>query len=220
MHIGIIGAGNVGMGLAKRLIAKGHSLTLSFNRDNRKLQEAADSIGARAAGVSECADVGDVVVLATPWTVTPEALRQACAPARRKILWDCTNALKPDMSGLAVGLTTSGGEEVAQLAPWATVVKAIPPFAELLHSPNTSIGRKRPSVFVCGNESEAKRVIMPLVEDIGAAPVDSGPLRNARYAEPAAMLLVQLAYAQGLGGRIGVSLLRETCPAVPSRALE
>ncbi|WP_042875718.1 hypothetical protein [Cupriavidus necator] len=44
------------------------------------------------------------------------------------------------MSGLLVGTDTSGAEEIARLAPWATVVKAIPPFAELLHSPSMLIG--------------------------------------------------------------------------------
>jgi predicted dinucleotide-binding enzyme len=38
--------------------------------------------------------------------------------------------------------------------------------------------------------------------------VDAGPLANARYTEPLGMLLVQLAYAEGLGPRIGVAFLR------------
>jgi predicted dinucleotide-binding enzyme len=38
-----------------------------------------------------------------------------------------------------------------------------------------------------------------LVEEIGGHPVDAGPLKVARYVEPAGMLLVQLAYVQGLG---------------------
>jgi predicted dinucleotide-binding enzyme len=59
-------------------------------------------------------------------------------------------------------------------------------------------------------------VVATLVSDIGAAPVDAGPLKLARYAEPAAMLLVQLAYAQGFGPRIGLSLIRETASAAGS----
>ena len=51
-------------------------------------------------------------------------------------------------------------------------------------------------------------MIVGLVREIGADPTDAGPLRYARFAEPAAMLLVQLAYAQGMGTRIGLSLLR------------
>jgi predicted dinucleotide-binding enzyme len=132
-----------------------------------------------------------------------------------KILWDCTNALKPDMSGLMIGTTTSGGEEVAKLAPWAKVVKAIPPFAELLQSPSTLIHGERPAVFICGDDADARNQVAQLVEDIDAAPVDCGPLALARYAEPAGMLLVQLAYMQGFGSRITLMLAKEVSkPAI------
>lgn len=56
-------------------------------------------------------------------------------------------------------------------------------------------------------------VVAKLVDEIGANPVNAGPLALARYTEPACMLLVQLAYAQGLGARIGVTFVRETAGA-------
>lgn len=210
MKIGIIGAGNVGTGLTKRLVAKGHSVMLSFSRDTEKLKATASAIGASVGTVAEASQFGDLVVLATPWTATAGALKQVGKGPQKKLLWDCTNALKPDMSGLLVGTNTSGGEEVAKLVPWAKVVKAIPPFAELMHSTSMLVNGKSVSVFVCGDDSDARVVVAKLVEDIGAAPVDAGPLALARYTEPAAMLLVQMAYAQGFGPRIGMSLIRET----------
>jgi predicted dinucleotide-binding enzyme len=210
MNIGIIGAGNLGSGLAKRLAAKGHAVMLSFSKETEKLRRTADSMGAAAGTPAEAVDFADVAVLASPWAATPEALRQVGTVAKTKVLWDCTNALKPDMSGLAVGTTTSGAEEIARLAPWANVVKAIPPFAEVLHSTNPLIGGLRSGVFVCGDNPEAREVVARLVEDIGAAPVIAGPLLLARYTEPAAMLLVHLAYLQGFGARIGLILTHET----------
>ena len=113
------------------------------------------------------------------------------------------------MSGLAIGTTTSGGEEIAKLAPWANVVKAIPPFAEVLHSPSTLVGGMHSCVFLCGDDPQARKVVANLVKDIGGAPVDAGPLNLARYAEPTAMLLVQLAYSRGFGPRIGLALARD-----------
>jgi len=174
-----------------------------------KLRTTAESLGARAGTPAQATGFAEVVVLATPWVVTPEALRQAGRPTNEKVLWDCTNALKPDLSGLLIGTDTSGGEEVAKLASWAKVVKAIPPFAEVLHSSSTTIEGVRSAVFVCGNDVEARRIVGRLVEDIDATPVDAGPLTLARYTEPAGMLLVQLAYMRGLGPRIGLSLIRE-----------
>lgn len=209
MKIGIIGAGNVGTGLAKHLVPSGHSVMLSFSLDMERLGTTAAALGASVGTVAEAVQFADVIALATPWTAAGDALAQAGEVSQKKILWDCTNALKPDMSGLLVGTTTSGAEEVARLAPWATVVKAIPPFAEMMHSPSMLIGASRAAVFVCSDESDARAVVARLIRDIGAEPVDAGPLVLARYAEPAAMLLVQLAYARGFGTRIGLSLLRE-----------
>jgi predicted dinucleotide-binding enzyme len=218
VNIGIIGAGNVGTGLAKRLIARGHAVMLSFSLDMDKLNASAAELGARAGTVAEAVQFADVVVLATPWTVTPDALGQTGSVRGRKIVWDCTNALKSDLSGLAIGTTTSGAEEIAKLAPWATVVKAIPPFAQMLHSPSMLIGEHRAGVFVCGDDADARAIVAGLVNEIEAQPVDAGPLALARYAEPAAMLLVQLAYQQGFGARIGLALLHEPPGSAPQGA--
>jgi predicted dinucleotide-binding enzyme len=209
MNIGIIGAGNLGTGIARKLGNKGYAVMLSFTRDTEKLQSAAQLLGALTGTPRQAAEFGEVIVLATPWLVTAEALDQVGTFSPSKILWDCTNVLKPDMSGLLIGATTSGGEEVARLAPWAKVVKAIPPFAEILHSPSTSINGVAPGVFVCGDDAGAREVVAGLVADIGAAPVDAGPLNLARYVEPTGMLLVQLAYMQGYGARIGLTLTVE-----------
>jgi predicted dinucleotide-binding enzyme len=209
VKIGIIGAGNVGTGLTKHLVPRGHTVMLSFSLDMEKLRTTAAGLCASVGAVAEAVQFADVVVLATPWTAASDALEQVGHAPPKKILWDCTNALKPDMSGLLVGTTTSGAEEIARLAPWATVVKAIPPFAETMHSPSMLIGGNRPGVFVCGDDGDARAVVAALVSDIDAEPIDAGPLALARYAEPAAMLLVQLAYAHGFGTRIGLSLLHE-----------
>jgi len=209
MRIGIIGAGSLGTGLTKHLVKNGHSVMLSFSKDAARLRSAADSLGVEAGTAAEAAAFGDLVTLATPWSVTAEALKAIGVVQDRKILWDCTNALNPDMSGLMIGTTTSAGEEVSKLAPWAKVVKAIPPFAEVLHSSSPLIGGARPVVFVCGDDAGARKLVASVVEDIGAAPIEAGPLELARYTEPAAMLLVKLAYAQNFGARIGLGFLRE-----------
>jgi predicted dinucleotide-binding enzyme len=215
MRIGIIGAGNLGTGLAKQLVKKGHAVILSFARDLVKLKSTADSLGVKRDSPSKAAAFGDVIALATPWSATAEVLKQIGAVQGQKIIWDCTNPLKPDMSGLMIGMTTSGAEEVARLAPWARIVKAIPPFAEVLHSASTLVGGTHPDVFVCGDDPEARKIVGGLVQDVGGAFIDGGPLNLARYTEPAAMLLVQLAYKQGFGPRIGLSLVRDTFLLAP-----
>lgn len=211
MKIGIIGAGNVGTGLGRRLAAHGHEIMVSFARTPDKVAAAAAAIGAGARAVTpaEAVAESELVVLATPWGVTLDVTRELAALLANRIIWDTTNPLKPDMSGLAVGTTSSGGEEVAKLTPGARVVKAIAPFAEVLQSPVDDLISAPPGVFVCGDDPAARAVVAGLVTAIGGDPVDAGPLTMARYAEPAAMLLVQLAYVQGFGPQIGLTVLRE-----------
>lgn len=214
MKIGIIGAGNVGVGLGKRLAAKGHDIVVSFGRTAAAVADAAQRIGggARPATPQAAASHGDVVIIATPWVVTLPTVQNIAAELAGKIVWDTTNPLKADMSGLEIGLSTSAGEEIAKLAAGARVVKAIPPFAEVLHSTSTHIAGARPSMFVCGDDGDARASVLKLVADVDADGVDSGPLSLARYTEPLGMLFVQLAYVQGFGVRIGARFIQDRAP--------
>jgi predicted dinucleotide-binding enzyme len=51
----------------------------------------------------------------------------------------------------------------------------------------------------CGDDSSSKAIAAELIHDAGFDPVDAGPLRIARYTEPFALLIGQLAY-EGDGG--------------------
>jgi predicted dinucleotide-binding enzyme len=53
---------------------------------------------------------------------------------------------------------------------------------------------KRPSLVYCGDDRKSKNVAAKLIRDVGFDPVDAGPLRMARHAEPFTMLIAQLAY--------------------------
>jgi len=57
----------------------------------------------------------------------------------------------------------------------------------------------RPNLVYCGDDSSSKRIAPQLIRDVGFDPVDAGPLRIARYTEPFALLVAQLAY-EGTGG--------------------
>ena len=214
MRIGIIGAGNVGTGIGRRLAIAAHDIVVGFARTPEALQTAVAAIGGGARGGStlDAAEHGEVVILATPWPVTLEAVAPLAAALAGKVVWDCTNPLKADMSGLALGTTTSGGEEIALALPGAQCVKAIPPFAELLHATSTDLGGRLPGVFVCGDDAAARAIVAGLVAEIGAEAIETGPLALARCTEPLGLLLVHLAYVEGLGPRIGAGLLRAQAP--------
>jgi 8-hydroxy-5-deazaflavin:NADPH oxidoreductase len=208
LNIGIIGAGNVGTAFAKRLGAAGHQVMLSFHRDSGELEATARRYGARSGTPAEVASFGEVVVLSVPWGTVELALRQA-GPLHGKVLWDCTNALTPDYTGLEVGTTTSGGEIVQRLVPGARVVKGIPPSAQLLLSDDPTIGGTPVGCFLCSDDAAAKATVSQLASALPTQVVDFGPLANARFAEPAMMVIVRLGFGQNRGYRIGLSLLSE-----------
>jgi 8-hydroxy-5-deazaflavin:NADPH oxidoreductase len=206
MRLGIIGAGSLGSALGARLRAAGHEVMFG---GGDTAAEVASRQDAAAGSNAEAAAFGDVVVLAVPFASVGVALEET-GSLEGRVLWSCVNALKRDFSGLAVGFDTSAAEEVARHAAGARVVAAIPPFANAIASQGlTYDGGLEPSVFLCGDDDGAKRLVEQLVADLGAHPVDAGPLSAARLVEPAMMLIVGLAYA-GVPRDIGLRLLERS----------
>jgi predicted dinucleotide-binding enzyme len=203
VRIGIIGAGSLGKAIARRFLLSGHEILFG---GGGSAQEAAAELGVRHGSNADAARFGAVAVLSVPFAAVPRALEQS-GPLDGVVLWSCVNALKPDLTGLAVGFDTSAAEEVARLAEGARVVSAIPPFAEALENGDLFYDRGlNPSVFVCGDDEQSKGLVWELVGDLGAQPVDAGPLSAARLVEPAMMLLVSIAYS-GMPRDVGLRFL-------------
>jgi 8-hydroxy-5-deazaflavin:NADPH oxidoreductase len=206
MRIAIIGAGALGTAIARSLLESGHEIVFG---GGASAHEAAARLDAAASSNADAAAHADVVALAVPFSAIDAALAQAGA-LDGAVLWSCVNALKSDLSGLAVGFDTSAAEEVASRAPGARVVSAIPPFAEALANHDLAYdGGLAPSVFICGDDDQAKAVVELLVLDLRAHPVDAGPLAAARLVEPAMMLLIRIAYS-GVPRDVGLRLLERT----------
>jgi NADPH-dependent F420 reductase len=210
MRIAIIGAGNVGGTLGKMWAAKNHEVAFGVRRPNdAKVQALLTATGkrARAASVKDAVTGAEVVVLATPWSATEAAIRDA-GELRGKVVVDATNPLKADLSGLAIGHSTSAAEQVAGWAPGARVVKAFNTIgAAQMADPR--FGTQRASMFICGDDASAKATVVRLAGELGFDPVDCGPLTQARLLEPLAMLWISMAYAYGAGPNIGFALLRK-----------
>jgi NADPH-dependent F420 reductase len=206
MKLAIIGTGSVGGNLGKLLAAKGYSVTLGA-RDPRspkvtKLQE--QSAGTAVKPVAEAIAGSDVVVLAIPWHAAEELVRAANLDG--KILIDATNPIAAGLE-LALGHDTSAAEKIAAWAPGARVVKAFNTIgANNLENPR--FGDDAATMFICGDDAQAKMVTAEMAEALGFEAVDAGPLSNARLLEPMAMLWIRLAMVEGQGRDIAFKLLR------------
>jgi 8-hydroxy-5-deazaflavin:NADPH oxidoreductase len=203
MNVGIIGAGSLGSALGGRLAQEGHAIMFG---GGASAKDAAARLDAQAGSNSEAVAYGDALILAVPFAAIDAALT-AAGPLGGRVLWSCVNALKPDFTGLAVGFDNSAAEEVARRADGARVVAAVPPFADAIAAPGLGYDCDlAPTVFLCGDDEDAKRIVEGLIREIGAHPADAGPLEAARFVEPAMMLLVGLAYA-GVPRDLGLRLL-------------
>jgi predicted dinucleotide-binding enzyme len=209
MNIGIIGSGSMGSALGKIWASQGHNVMFSYSRDRQKLEALAASVGSNAqtGTPAEAAQFGEIILFVVPWGAVKDAL-EAAGSLEGKIVISCVNPLKADMSGLEIGTSTSGAEEIAKLAPRAKIVEVLFPFAEILHSDSRQFDSQVATQFYCGDDADAKATVAKLIADLGLQPVDAGSLTNARYLEPVGMLLVQLAYVGGMGANIGLKLLQ------------
>jgi predicted dinucleotide-binding enzyme len=161
---------------------------------------------AQAATCQEAIVDADAILLATPWPSTEWILR-SLGDLSGKVLIDCINPLNETFSGLTHGFTTSGAELIASWTPGAHVVKAFNSVSARVMADANFDGHPA-TLFYCGDDTAAKRVVHQLAADIGFDPVDAGPLLNARYLEPLAMLYIHLAIRSGWGSNTAFRVLK------------
>jgi predicted dinucleotide-binding enzyme len=198
MKIGILGAGLMGGKLGTIFARAGHDVVFSYSHSDRKLERLARDAGAnaRAGTPAEAAQHADALLLAVHWLRVNDVLKKAGDLSGRVIV-SCSLPMNRNDTDLAVAHKTSGAETLAKKVPKARVVSAfntVP--SEVLFSVFAGRRRKtrRPSLVYCGDNTAAKDVAARLIRDVGFEGVDAGPLRMARYTEPFALLIAQLAY--------------------------
>ncbi|MGD9692817.1 MAG: NADPH-dependent F420 reductase [Phycisphaerales bacterium] len=204
MRIAIIGAGGVGRTLGRGWARCGHDIVYGVRDVQRAYRRGLESTE-KALSVPEAARQAEIIVLATPWETTRDAV-EACGNFGGRVLLDCTNPLLVGARELARGYDTSGGELVASWAQDARVVKAFNTVGvEVMADP--AYEADRAAIPVCGDDEEARRVVIRLAEELGFVAVDAGPLHAARWTEPLAMLWTHLALERGLGRDVAFKLL-------------
>ena len=194
MKVAIIGAGNVGKALATSLTRAGHDVTLAAHSPETA-RAAAREIGAGSAkDAASAVKDARVVILAVPYTAEEAVAAEIADGTVGRTVIDVSNPIKADFSGLATG--TSAAEELQQRLPGAHVVKAFNTVFASMQADPTAHGVTI-DAYIAGDDADAKRQVLELVESIGLNPLDVGPLTSARYLEGMAYLNMGLNAANG-----------------------
>jgi predicted dinucleotide-binding enzyme len=145
----------------------------------------------------------DAVLLAVHWSRVDDVLKKAGDLSGKPVI-TCSLPMNDDNTGLVIGHTSLGAEELEKRLPKARVVVAFSTVpSEVLFSVYEAKRKaRRPSLVYCGEDQTGKEVAVELIRDARFEPVDAGPLRIARYTEPFALLVGELAY----GGTAGPEL--------------
>src|SRR5689334_15089571 len=185
MKIGVIGSGNIGSSVGRKLAALGHDVTISNSRGPQTLTDTATEIGATAGTVEEAIADADLVVLAVPVKAVPALPLDKLAGT---IVIDANNYY-PARDGVIDDLQLkrkTSARWTADHAPGAHVVKVFNSiyFQHILDKGQPAGTEGRIALPVAADNAAAKQIVSALVDAIGFDPVDGGTLDDSWRQEP------------------------------------
>ena len=197
MKIGIIGSGPVAQSLGKGLVDAGHHVMLGTREPGKKELDAwkKHHKNKNAVGTTtQAASYGQLVILAVAWHAAEDILQQIRPELAGKIVIDVTNPLvfrDGESPALSVGYNMSGGEVVQQSLPDSHVIKTLNIVGHT-HMVQPSYQEGIPTMFVCGNNTSAKKEVHALLQELGWKDiVDLGDITKSRLLEPLCLLWVE-----------------------------
>ena len=188
MRIGIIGAGQIGGTLTRRLRALGHEVVVANSRDPDSLTELATATGARAAWAHEVPSLVELVIVAIPEGAVerlPQGLFDG-VPLRIPVV-DTGNYYPRERDGTIADIEAGMPE-----SQWVSqtlgrpVIKAF----NTLHA-GSLMGKGMPhgaqgriAVPVAGDDAQGKQMVMQLIDQLGFDPIDAGSLAESWRQQP------------------------------------
>lgn len=208
MRIGLLGTGTVGRTLGSALLRSGHEVRLGSRTAGNEAAvawaaEVGDAGPASEGTFADAAGFGELVINATAGTASLDALRLAGAEQLAgKVLVDVANPLHFSQGmapRLSVCNTDSLAEQIQRAYPDVRVVKALNTVtAAVMVDPGSVAGTH--TMFVAGNDSEAKAEVGALLQEFGwpeDSILDLGDISGARGMEMYLPLWLRLYNAKG-----------------------
>lgn len=195
MKTGIIGSGSVGQTLAKAFMQEGYDVMLGTRNTSKPevVQFAKNNPNIKTGTFAEAAAFGEIIVLAVGGKVAEEAMNDAdIENFKNKVVIDVTNPIanEPPENGVLKFFTNinfSLMEELQRMVPEAKFVKAFNSVgSHVMYKPN--FGNTRPTMFIAGNDEEAKATVTSILDAFGWETADMGKAEGARAIEPLCML--------------------------------
>jgi hypothetical protein len=193
MKIGVLGSGVVAQTLGAGFLKHGHEVALGTREPVKLADWRAANPGGKVVSFADAAGFGEVVVLAVGGEVALDALKLAGGNAfEGKVVIDACNPIGggPPVNGVLrffTSMTDSLMERLQAAFPRARFVKAFNSVgAAQMVNPQFAGGR--PTMFICGADAEAKKVVAKLLDQFGWDSEDMGAVEAARAIEPLCML--------------------------------
>ena len=205
MNVLIIGAGNMGRGIATRLVNSSATLTI-HDVDATKAEALATELGPTGGSrvrvttaLATAVAASDIVILASWYAVNLETARTLGASLAGKIVVDISNPLNESYDGLVTEPGTSAAETIrAVLPPDTKVLKAFnTTFAGTLVA--GEVAGQPLDVFIAGDDDAAKITLADIMRAGGLNPIDVGALERARQLEALGLLGITLQFRLNTG---------------------
>jgi predicted dinucleotide-binding enzyme len=193
VNIGVLGSGEVARTLASGFLKHGHEVMLG-SRTPEKLDDwASANPNGKTGTFADAAASGDLIVLAVKGTAVWEALRRAGEDSLAgKVVIDACNPIAdaPPVKGLLQFFTTTNESLMEQLQKHFSAARFVKAFnsvgAPFMVNPEFKGGP--PTMFICGNDKEAKNTVTGILDRFGWETADMGGAEAARAIEPLCLL--------------------------------
>ncbi len=191
--VGIIGSGDVGKTLAKGFLKHGYQVAIGSDHTEKLAEFKRENPQIETATFEQAAQSGDIVVLCVKGTVAEEIIEKVKRHLSGKTVIDTTNPIAdaPPQNGVLkffTSLDESLMERLQKIAPDAQFVKALNSVGSgMMINPNFGDNSK-PTMFICGNNEDAKKKVYEILEKFGFEIEDMGKAESARAIEPLCIL--------------------------------
>jgi NADPH-dependent F420 reductase len=192
------GTGKEGKGLALRWAYAGHTVIIG-SRDAARAEAAASDLNAvlgknvvRGLSNADAAQLCEVAVLAVPHEAHHATLDLIKAGVQGKIVIDVTAPLDA-VNKKKVYRVPEGSAGAAAQQYLGENVRVVSAFQNISYTHLSNVNEQLGcDVLVCGNDADAKRVVIALAKDAGMAAFDAGPIENSVVAEGLTAVLINI----------------------------